>query len=372
MYLLFLQKKAMKKKILYSVLAIVLLGFFSVAFLTCSEDEGVAIPAISIENVAGPRQGICGEFFWQVRFKLAVASPLGGWLVQKITINRQATVNCPTVYAPINVTYWEAWQVNAGKDVSIYVEANANDFDDQYSWPSWPNSEGFHNNDGELRYYENLALPADFVAKNPRTYAGDLPSTDTPPAFWGAGASEAHNLHTDWDCCDTSIQHLTTVPAFSGKPGRTITPKGGPFFEWVETLKAWTDSTGYTYYDNQHLIQNATALSQLTDAEILQGVTQYASYYAGCIPSMSKLFLILRVIYNVPNSIPMAMGRSYGSWIRPQADLTAATYNPLWPLDWDSFPAPVVLHAYMGYLGAPYNAVGEAQYFIESFGRRTF
>lgn len=353
---------------------LIILGMVSILilfFTMCEEEKDGTLSPITIENVAGPRSGVCGEFFWQVRFRLAAASPLGGWFIQKITVKRQATVNCPAVYPAIDVTYWEAWQVHAGKDVSTFVEANTNDFDDQYSGPSWPDSEGFHKTDGELRFYEDLTLPADFTARNPRTYAGILPSTTTQPAFWGAGDVKSHKLNLDWDCCDTAVQDMTTIPEFAGKPQRTITPHGGPFFEEVEPLKAWTDSSGYTTYDNQHLIESAMSLSTFTDNEILLGVTEYADHYAGCMASMSKLFLLLRVFYDVPSSIPAANARSYGSWIRPQEDLTAPTYDPLWPLGLDTFQVPVVLHTYMGYIGAPYDPVGEAVYFMEAFGRRS-
>jgi hypothetical protein len=123
--------------------------------------------------------------------------------------------------------------------------------------------------------------------------------------------------------------------------------------------------------DNYVLLQNVMALSHLSDNEIITGVNDYASYYTGDLDAMSRLFVVLRVLYNVPDSVHISNAKSFGGWIRPASDLTGQYYHLLWPLGWDiDLPAPIVMNAYMGYVGAPYDPVGELQFFMP-FGRRT-
>lgn len=359
-----------RRNLKIGIMSAMLIMMSSIVFITCEEAKKES-SQLTIVNVSGPTKKDCGGFSWQVSFKLNPASPKGGWIVQKITIDRKATVNCPNVYAPINKTYWEAWKVNAGKDVTTYLEANAADYDDMFSAPSWYFSEGYHINTGGLKFFEELALPAGFVARNPRTYAGDLPSTDTEPDFWSGGDAVAHNLSVVWDCCDESTSTLEPVPDFNEKPKVTPPPKGGKFFEDVELLKPWTADSGYSQADNYLLVQHAMALHQLSDNEIITGVAQYAAYYAGDLDAMSKLFLVLRILYNVPDSIPIEQAQSFGGWLKPTADMCGPYYKLLWPMGWiNPFPVPVVVMPFPGYIGAPYDPVGELEYFMETFGRR--
>ncbi|MFH1160741.1 MAG: hypothetical protein V1733_07320 [bacterium] len=93
-------------------------------------------------NVKGPTKYACGGYIWEVKFSLAKPSPKGGYIIQEISTKRKATINCPKVYKDIDITFYEAWKVNAGKSVSYYIQ------------------------------------------NNPKTLAGELPSTLTKPAGW--------------------------------------------------------------------------------------------------------------------------------------------------------------------------------------------
>lgn len=53
---------------------------------------------------------------------------------------------------------------------------------------------------------------------------------------------------------------------------------------------------------------------------------------------MSKLYLMLRVLYNVPDSVMMDDARIYAGWIRAESDITGEYTRLLYPLGWNDFP----------------------------------
>lgn len=348
-----------------------LVGFFQI-LSGCEESNESPVAELSVINVKGPTRYACGGYIWAVKFTLAKPSPKGGYIIQEISTKRKATVNCPKVYKDIDITYYEAWKVNPGESVTYYIQNNPDDpeeYDDMFACNSWPESEGFENTAGNLRFFEDFKMTPDWFSNNPKTLAGELPSTLTKPAGWAAAAVK-HNLDTDWKCCDGTAGGLTTDPAFPEIKGKIKEPAGGKFFEHVEPLKPWTDTSGYNLTDNQFLLQQAISLSALSDNEIMTGVVAYTDYYRDQIEDLSKLFLILRIVYNVPDSIPVAMAKTFGGWVKPVSELTGQFYKIAWPVASDPQNQPFVKYVYMGYMGAPYNAPGEAEYFVNAFGRR--
>lgn len=349
-----------------------LAGLFLV-FQGCEESKDQPAAELSVINVKGPTKYACGGYIWAVKFTLAKPSPKGGYIIQEISTKRKATVNCPKVYKDIDITFYEAWKVNPGESVTYYIQNNPDDpeeYDDMFACNSWPESEGFENTTGNLRFFEDFKMTPDWFSNNPKTMAGILPSTLTKPAGWSDATTVTHNLSTDWECCDGISGALTTDPNFPEIKGKTKDPLGGKFFEHVEPLKPWTDTSAYTLEDNQFLLQNAMILSALSDSEMMTGVLDYSDYYRDQIEDLSKLLLILRIIYNVPDSIPIQQAKTFGGWIRPTEELTGPYFKIAWPVATDQQNHPFINYPYMGYMGAPYHASGELEYFINSFGRR--
>ena len=365
--------KVMKKKtkLLSQVLCILLaIGIISY-FQACDDMSTTPQSSMVIKNIEGPQNMVCGGFNWVVQFILKIKSPKGGYFVQEIKIKRTINEECPTEYDDIDITYYEAWQVNAGKTITTYAEGG-DVKDDTYFMSSMPQSEGNTDYTGKVKFFENLILPADFKANNPKTYAGILPSTKTKPAFWNATNALDHDLDSDWDCCGDSSHTLITTPDFGKIAKQPKTPIGGKFIEQVETVKAWTDTSGYSENDNYALMESAAQIVAMTDTEIITGVNEYSEYYDGYIPEMSKLHLVLRYVYDVPDEVAIDDAFTYGGWIRPVEEVSGSTYNMMWPLGFDEFNMPVVAHPFMGYMGAEYDAPGELAYFMENFTKREF
>jgi len=110
----------MKKSLIVKLFTAAILFF---ATIGCKKEglENNGAPAggggkanLTIETVSGPDKEPCGGFKWQVKFNLNNPSPKGGWIVQKVTFERNV-IKCPnTAFINDKVTYWEAWRVAAG------------------------------------------------------------------------------------------------------------------------------------------------------------------------------------------------------------------------------------------------------------------
>ncbi len=352
-------------QVLLLLFAIGLISYFQ----ACDDMSTTPESSMVIKNIEGPENMVCGGFNWVVQFILKINSPKGGYFVQEVKIQRTISEECPTEYNDIDITYYEAWQVNAGKTITTYAEGG-DVRDDTYYMSSMTQSEGNTDFTGTVKFFENITLPADFEANNPSTYAGILLSTKTKPAFWNATNALDHDLDSDWDCCGDSSHILITTPDFGKITKPAKAPKGGKFFDQVETVKAWTDTSGYNENDNYVLMESATQIIGMTDAEIITGVNDYAEYYAGYLPEMSKLYLVLRYVFDVSDAVAEVDAMSFGGWILPIEEMSGSTYNMMWPLGWNEINMLIVDHPFIGYMGVEYDAPSELTYFMENFTKR--
>jgi len=89
----------------------------------------------------------------------------------------------------------------------------------------------------------------------------------------------------------------------------------------------------------------------------------------------SKPFLLLRVVFALPESVPVAQRFSYKGWSNwPDAD-DRGEVDPGWPVAWRA-GRPRLLASYAGSEGQPYPAATEYRFLRETFpyrdlGRRT-
>ncbi len=80
--------------------------------------------------------------------------------------------------------YWEAWEVPPGK--ASPATRPGRPVDDSFSiWGGIPDTCGTIIISGTAQFYPNADLPADFIARNPNTHAGDLRSTTNRNALAG-------------------------------------------------------------------------------------------------------------------------------------------------------------------------------------------
>jgi Domain of unknown function (DUF4157) len=178
-----------------------------------------AAPKLTQKTVSGkaPKGGNCGEFSWTVQWILDNPSPSGGWVVQKVNVNRDVK-DCKGNNVPVSsglnpawYPIWEAWQINKGQKVTTYAETGDLDDDGYGSNSQGDGTKGKMEVIGKAEFYEGLTLPPSFKVTN-KAPAWILPVTTTDPNLKGGSGGIGHNLTAAWDCCgaDKSTK-LTTV-----------------------------------------------------------------------------------------------------------------------------------------------------------------
>lgn len=372
----------MKPKYLYSTIKNRYLGIFTLSifilasgfFMTSCKKNSVTVSTDS-----GPTSTNCGGFDWRVKFDLKNPSKGGGWIVQEIEIKNNIK-NCDGTDNNVStIHYWEAWEI---KDKQSAPDLSRNTlgltFDDMWVEPDHPNTRNYQDNRGKVRYFEGVNLPATMVANNPAVPGAGILHADTvAPPFWNNGASNTdHNLYVSWNCCDTAfVSELRTTPStsvrgvdkleFHDKIKESATV---PYL--IQSIPSWLG--GYDKSKTADLIQIGAKLSVLTDHEIRDGIQEFSSVYSGAndyLWQISKVYLLLRVLFDVPANIPINQAKVFGGWGHPSAG-TGNTFNLLWPLEMSMDSTLNVVGGFSGYYGAPYDAVGEYDYFSEGFGRR--
>lgn len=346
--------------------------FFTIFLFVLPGATGIA-QKVKVINVEGPKKYSCGGFYWRVKFELDKAAPSNGIIVQQITETRDIKDCLGNQTATNPKTFWEAWTVDSGKTT---CEPSGGGYSDQFSEPSHPNTYGTIKIEGTLAFFP-VAVPASFVPpKHP--HSGSLPSDTTQPAFWppAAGNSTSHNLTVTWDCCNgNDTARLTTVPAFTVINVNTmynacITTT--PTAQLITSIPAWTK--GYDASKQAAFNNVMNSLRLYTDNEILNGIRCIVSNRQisgdAYLDEMSKIYIALRALYQVPEQLPGAAARAYGGWKRPGNESPAGT-GVLWPLQRIGAGQLVVTGTYNGYIGHNYDAIGEFNDFRSHYPRNT-
>jgi hypothetical protein len=83
-----------------------------------------------------------------------------------------------------------------------------------------------------------------------------------------------------------------------------------------------------------------------------------------------KLFILLRVIFELPESIPLNESERSGGWVTGRSEVNAdGTINMAWPLQWNQ-GRPKFVCGFCGLQGPRFDASAEYNYFRERFPMR--
>jgi hypothetical protein len=159
--------------------------------------------------------GDCGEFDWTVQWTLDKPTTVGGWVIQKVEIDRDVK-KCDDTAAPVVgldpawYPLWEAWRIRKDQKVTTYAEGGDRE-DDGYGSAGQPGTKGSLKVRGRAEFYEGLTLPSSFRVSN-RAPAWILPSTTTAPRLTGGTGAIAHDLLATWDCCTGEDRTTKATP----------------------------------------------------------------------------------------------------------------------------------------------------------------
>lgn len=153
----------------------------------------------------------------------------------------------------------------------------------------------------------------------------------------------------------------------------------------VAPIKNWPESgpEGYSPEDWNHLISAAQEVQKYNPNSVEKALHSYQ--LKGCpygkfqnissqqqLENDTKLFLLMRVIFRIPESVPKDKFVGFGGWV-PSASLVNSdgTMNPSWPVKWDE-GHPILIAPYLGLQGieARYDAAAEFDYCLTNYPMR--
>jgi len=128
-------------------------------------------------------------------------------------------------------------------------------------------------------------------------------------------------------------------------------------------IEPWGSSTAYSEAGWKHLIQTARACqeasSALTAAALEEHLQSFSAKPDDLPIAQGKVFLLLRVMFDLPDSTPAGPGVSLAGWNRGGTDVNPdGTFDQAWPLLWNQ-GRPRLVSGRNGAAGAEYSAAKE-------------
>jgi hypothetical protein len=342
---------------------------FVVPFLVCGL---TACTVVDVKTVPTPVEQNCGGIDWKVAFTLKDPSSKGGWIIQEILLDQNADSCNSAPMARIHAHYWEAWQVLADSNHPNTRDQLHINYDDEYRLPDHPSSSGNTEAKGTIKFFSGVTLPANFVQRNPNTFAGILHSDTVPPPFWSTVSKEdAHEYENKWDCCvNPHTRSSSSTPPLAGiiPPSAmrdTATSKVGLL---IETVPPWTSHCG----DAQavQLRSAARQIQKFAPAEIREGIQDFLNVHReddDYLASLSKVYVLLRAVFNVPQEISREEAKTFGGWVHPSVLQKSGSYDLMWPLGLNEKSEVIFVGQFEGYFGSEYDAMGEFDYFSSKY-----
>ena len=140
-----------------------------------------------------------------------------------------------------------------------------------------------------------------------------------------------------------------------------------------DSLEPWTDPDRMDSAAWSRYIEVARQVQQTDPATVERALSRFvkeaAHAQAYSDESESKVFLLLRVVFELPSSAPEEQRRSFKGWINwPEAD-EGGRVNLSWPIVWEEGGSRLEAR-YEGSEGRPYAADLEYRYFQENYPYR--
>ena len=149
----------------------------------------------------------------------------------------------------------------------------------------------------------------------------------------------------------------------------TLDPSG----RLIAALPTWTFNS-YPITSAQ-LVNVAKQLQMTTTpATLHNSLVNYEKTFAHAsdyIEQMSKVYLVLRVMYQLPQEINSSNAKVFGGWIHPSVGNNSG-FNMSWPVSATQSPSglQVSIQGYLGYMTRAYDAAAELDYFNSNFPKR--
>jgi hypothetical protein len=83
----------------------------------------------------------------------------------------------------------------------------------------------------------------------------------------------------------------------------------------------------------------------------------------------SGVYIVLRLLFDLPEAAPLDAAEVHGGWIHPT--IGQHPFDLSWPIHVDDERRTFTVDRFRGYVGRPYDALAEYDYFAENFRVRS-
>jgi hypothetical protein len=140
-------------------------------------------------------------------------------------------------------------------------------------------------------------------------------------------------------------------------------------------LPSWpTEERSFSGGEWQQLIDTAAFVQRSDRDEVIEALTVFINDVTTdlrpglVVGSESKVFLLLRIVFELPEDAPLDERRVYVGWLNwPRGE--NGRVNLAWPIEWNKGNLRLV-DRLKGCVGSPYDAPAEYQHFLAHYGFR--
>ena len=135
-------------------------------------------------------------------------------------------------------------------------------------------------------------------------------------------------------------------------------------------LAAW-QNTDFSTHEWHCYIESAELLQHAEPADVKRALCLFLQEGEGIVgvENETRLFLLMRVVYDLPSSASVDIRRVFKGWVNWPAPDENGMVNLSWPIDWQQ-GRPTLIAVYQGADGPGYAAIEEYRYLFEHFSFR--
>ena len=141
------------------------------------------------------------------------------------------------------------------------------------------------------------------------------------------------------------------------------------------SLPDWSKTASPVYHVEYSGLKTV-AVKFLTRSERERRLEIEAYSKEWCFPTFniekaSGLYVLLRLVFELPTKFPKGDAKVFGSWLHPSIGEENPTFNLSWPVRVDPEKRVFTIERCRGYAGRPYKALDEYDYFMKNFPLRS-
>jgi hypothetical protein len=146
--------------------------------------------------------------------------------------------------------------------------------------------------------------------------------------------------------------------------------------DWSKTIDPQYKSLDYTQLKS--VAVEFTGLSPEARKALVKCYSNQYSFPNFDLEKASRLYLLLRVVFDLPSNHPRAKAKIFGGWLHPSIGEETTSFNLSWPVRVETVELKpdakqmstrelMKIARFLGYFGKGYEAIGEYEYFAKNF-----